>query len=410
VIRRRFGSIVAPLGVLSLLLLASSPSLAKKAPKGDAKASSKQTGASKQAGPSPYLTCSPTEVKANEALSWGTTLRFYNSLSTGVYTDSVRLRYEDRDTGETRVERTRDVSMPGMASAFGSVSAGDSVGFSFSAPATFETGRVTIRVYCHSGDGNVYSPSTSFTVLPGPVSDEHPSEFLTVDGRKVETVFFRSAKGDGSPGILLIHGHGSQARSLLGTALQLASRGFHVMLVSMPGYGLSEGPPDLSGPRTIAAASAAFDKLKRTPGVDSTHVGAWGISRGAGVVATLAARRNDLGCAIDQSGIYDLQATYRGTKLPGFRETIVAEAGQDSAAWKERSPIYRASSTHAPTLVLHGEMDPNVPADQARAYAATLKAAGVATDSSIFPNAGHELSAGLVTRPVLIFLEATLHH
>jgi dipeptidyl aminopeptidase/acylaminoacyl peptidase len=164
------------------------------------------------------------------------------------------------------------------------------------------------------------------------------------------------------------------------------------------------------GPHTLAAAGAALDKLKRTPGVDSLHLGAWGISRGATVAAALASRRSDLGCVIAQSGMYDLQATYRGTKASGLREAIVAEAGSDSAGWKERSPIVRVASTHTPILILHGENDTTAPAEQAHGYAATLKAGGVAVESSFFPTSGHELPAGLVTRPILIFLEATLHH
>ena len=404
-----FRSIATLLGILSLLA-APAPSLAKKAPKNADKESSKKSAAPKSAEPTPRLTCSPSTVKANENLIWGAEIRFYNPLQYGVFADSVRFHYEDKGLGETRADRARDVSMQAMAQAFGSVSGGDSVAFMFNGPAVFETGSVTIHVFSHRTDGIQYESSASFDVVPGPVSDDHPSQFLTVDGKKVETIFFRSAKGDGSPGLLMIHGHGSQARALMGTAMQLATRGFHVMLVSMPGYGLSEGPPDLFGPHTMTSASAALDQLRRTSGVDSTHVGAWGISRGASVAAGLAARRNDLGCVIDQSGIYDLQATYRGTKLPGFRETIVAEAGPDSAGWKARSAIYRVSSTHAPTLILHGEQDPNVPATQAHDYAAALKAGGVAVETSFFPNGGHELPAGLVTRPVLIFLEATLHH
>jgi pimeloyl-ACP methyl ester carboxylesterase len=409
VTRSTFRSIAALFGILSLLAAPGS-SFAKKAPKDSGKESSKKSAAPKADEPTPHLMCDPSTVKASDALIWGTEIRFANPLAYGLFADSVRFHYEDKGPGETRSDRTRDVSMQAMAQAFGSVSGGDSVSFMFNGPALFETGQVTIYVYSHRTDGIQYASSASFDVVPGPVSDEHPSQFLNVEGKKVETVFFRSAKGDGSPGLLLIHGHGSQARALMGTATQLATRGFHVMLVSMPGYGLSEGPADLFGPHTMAAASAALDQLRRTPGVDSTHVGAWGISRGASVAAGLAARRNDLGCVIEQSGIFDLQATYRGTKLPGFKESIVAEAGQDTAGWKARSAIYRVSATHAPTLILHGEQDANVPASQAHDYAAALKAGGVAVETSFFPNAGAELSAGLVTRPVLIFLEATLHH
>src|SRR5262249_40975746 len=158
----------------------SSPSLAKKPPKGESKPSSK-SAAPKGQGPAPRLTCDPTDVKASEGLAWITVLHLFNPLDVGLYTDSVRFHFEDKDPGETRVDRSRDVSAQAMAQAFGSVSAGDSVNFSYSGPASFETGRVTIIVYCHRADGVTYAPTASFNVMPGPVSEQHPSEFVTVE-------------------------------------------------------------------------------------------------------------------------------------------------------------------------------------------------------------------------------------
>ena len=407
--RPRFASL-ASLAAALLIAGAPAPSLAKKTPKSGSKPAAGSSAPAAPSGPQPRLIADPDQVRASESLTWNTSFRLFNTLDVGLYSDSVRCRYEDTGPGETGVSRVQEVSFPGMAQAFGALSAGDSVSFNYGAPALFETGRVTFRLYTHRGDGVKYVSTATFEVQPGPISEQHPSEFLTVDGKKVETVFFESNKGNGSPGVLLVHGEGSQARALFSTAIQLSNRGYHVLMVSMPGYGQSEGPADLMGPHTLAAAGAALDRLKRTPGVDSLHLGAWGISRGATVAAGLAAQRSDLGCVIAQSGIYDLQATYRGTKMPGFREAIVAEAGSDSAGWKERSPIVRIAATHTPILVLHGENDTTVPADQAHAYANALKTAGVAVESSFFPGAGHELTPGLVTRPILIFLEATLHH
>jgi dipeptidyl aminopeptidase/acylaminoacyl peptidase len=226
-------------------------------------------------------------------------------------------------------------------------------------------------------------------------------------GKKVECVLFRSTVEGAAPGLLLVHDHGSHARRMMGPATGLATRGYTVMLVSLPGYGLSEGPADLGGPRTVAALGAALDRLKRTPGVDSTHLAAWGIGRGAGPVASLATGRGDLAAVVLQSGIYDLWATSRAT-APEFRETIVREAGRDSSAWRARSPLLRAASVKAATLVLHRESDNLVPADPARGFAAAIQAAGGTVESKFFPGTEHALSRSDVNRSALAFLAGKL--
>ena len=110
---------------------------------------------------------------------------------------------------------------------------------------------------------------------------------------------------------------------------------------------------------------------------------------------------------IVQSGILDLWAVYRGTSLDGFRETIVAEAGADSAAWRARSPLLDADRISAPVLVLHGEKDRNVPAAQAHAFVAALEKRGAPVESH-FSAADHQLPLSEVQRAVVEFLSRRL--
>jgi dipeptidyl aminopeptidase/acylaminoacyl peptidase len=193
---------------------------------------------------------------------------------------------------------------------------------------------------------------------------------------------------------------------MLNLANRLAQEGTAILLVSQPGYGRSEGSPDWAGPATIAALSAALDRLENTPGVDSKRIGIWGISRGATAATLLAAKRPEVRAVVAQSGSYDLWATHRGSTLAAVRESVENEAGRDSSAWKARSPILQAKTIRAQVMVMHGEADDQAPIEQARAFAAALDLRGHPTETN-FSETGHNMppSAQL---PAQHFFERTL--
>lgn len=232
-----------------------------------------------------------------------------------------------------------------------------------------------------------------------------PSRFLQVGGRRVEYFVVPATTGESPhPGVLFVHGHGSDARRMLPIGTLLASRGFTALLVSMPGYGRSDGPADFMGPATRRALAAALRRLVQTGGVDPERLGAWGMSRGAGPVALLAQDSPELDAVVLQAGIYDLWAVYRGTPLPGLPEAIVAEAGTDSAAWRERSAVARPSGIRAATLILHGERDERVPVSQARRFHQILKQGGGDAEAHFFAGAGHTLPRARACGEALAFL------
>ena len=333
-------------------------------------------------------------VEADENLQWTIPFQVQNRFPVGVYFDSLICTVQDLDPGETRLERVTvlDVSHIVRETA---VSAGDLYAFTYVAPAIAEHARLTFRLVMHRADKTSTSVTTSVEMLPGRVSRAHPSEFLTVAGKRVEYVLFPVAS-DSVPALMLVHGYGANARTFLRHALRIAPRGYTVMLVSMPGYGQSDGPPDFDGPATLKALGAALDRLKAERGVDPNRVGAWGISRGAGSVALLAEKRADLRAAIAESGTYDLWAAYRAG-APARRQAIVREAGSDSAAWRERSAALNPGKPGA-LLILHGEKDELAPASQAHGFAGALKARGAGVEERFFPNAGHSLPLGDVMR------------
>ena len=351
----------------------------------------------------------PAQVRPDQELQWWFRIYIVNPLSSGLYVDSMSCDVEDLDAGETRTARVQRLDLTGVVRIVPSVSEQDSGSFQFSAAATAEHARLTFRLHAHDSKGKPYAATGVTESLPSPVAANLPSRFFDSGGRRIEYLLVPALRASGpSPAILLVHGHGSHARRLIALAQALSDRRYCVMLVSQPGYGLSQGPADLMGPATVGALEKALDILERTPGVDSTRIAAWGMSRGATAVALLAERRPELRAVIAQSGIYDLWATYRGTKVAGFPETIVREAGRDSAAWRERSPIAACDRIRSPVLILHGEQDANVPVDQAHEFAAALERGGAPVETRFFWDEAHALPLAEVDRTALDFLERRL--
>jgi dipeptidyl aminopeptidase/acylaminoacyl peptidase len=344
-------------------------------------------------------------VQADDHLQWTIPFVIENKYAVGIYFDSLFCTVENLDPGETHTDRISvlDVS---YIMAGNTLSAGDSYPFTYSGPSVVEHGRLTFRVAFHRADQSRNAISTQVEVMPGPVSQAHPSQFLTVNGKRVEYVAFPAVR-ESVPGVLLVHGRGANARTMMRVATRLASKDYTVLTVSMPGYGLSDGPADVAGPGTLKALGAALDQLKATHGVDPKRVAVWGVALGGAAATLLSQQRPDVHATISQSGFYDLWAVYRGMKDPALRDAIVRGAGSDSSAWKERSAALASGKPKA-LLILHGEKDTYIPAQQAHGFADAMKAGGVDVVTKFFPNSGHELAPGDVIRAAIEFLDRRL--
>lgn len=353
----------------------------------------------------PVLVVEPLEIEASPEFAWQFETRLRNPADRGLYCDSVSAHFEDQDPGDTRAPRGQDFPLVAARVAFSEISGGDAAATTQTIPALFETGTMRLRAWFHRSDGSkgmVESPVLK--LVPGQLSKDHPSQFLTVNGKKVETVTFPARPEGPAAALLVVHDHGSHARHMLTFGNLLALRGYTTMLVSQPGYGQSEGPADFCGPNTIAALAAAVDQLKRTPGVDSQRVAVWGIGRGATAAMNLAAHRSDLKLVIGQSGFYDL-----GAATGEARAAIAAEAGKDTAAWRARSPLLAAAGIHAPVVLLHGGTDREAPLDQAQAFAAALTAADDSVSTHWIAPQGHALSRADMMRNGVPHLDTKLH-
>ena len=355
--------------------------------------------------PLPTFTADSSRVEADDHLEWRINFAIANKFPVGIYCDSLVCVVQDLDPGETHAERTKVFDVSYIVSGV-TVSAGDSNRLNYSSPAIVEHGRLTFRLGLHRADKSRTSLTTVIEAMPGPVSREHPSQFLTVNERRLEYVVFPAPR-DSAPGLLMVHGRGGNARTMMRTALRIASLGYTVLAVSMPGYGQSEGPADVVGTLTVQALGAALDQLEATRGVNPKRIGAWGVSTGAAGVTLLAQGRADLKATVAESGFYDLWSVYRALKDSSLRESIVRGAGSDSSGWRARSAALNPGKPNS-ILILHGEKDLGSHAQQAHGFAESLKARGGDVETRFFPNAGHELPPGEVTRTAIEYLDRKL--
>jgi dipeptidyl aminopeptidase/acylaminoacyl peptidase len=349
----------------------------------------------------------PDTLVANEEFQWAATLTLTNRSSAGLYLDSLVVVIAGADSGRTGSETT---SRRPLALLTAALSAGESSIQSITIPAGVERGRLRFLAWAHDRDNRRFRVEAAAPIAPSAFALAHPSRFFTSGAERCEYVLARpdTAPPGGAPAVLLIHGHGAHARSMMPLIARLMGRGFVAMAVSLRGYGLSGGRPDFMGPATVQALSDGVELLRKEPGVDPRRIGVVGFSRGAACAVSLAARRRDLAAVAAQGGSYDLWATYRQTRVPGLRETIVAEAGSDSAAWRARSPPLEAERIRPPLLVLHGELDDRVPAGPAHALVERRRAAGLPVEARFFPRGGHTLPRGPAYAVVTEFLEKHL--
>ena len=240
------------------------------------------------------------------------------------------------------------------------------------------------------------------------LGDDYPSETLRASGRTIEVVPM-AAQGAGgpAPGVLLVHDESSQARRLLQLANAYAQRGWNVLVVSQPGYGTSSGARDWAGPGTLAALSAALDKLKATRGVDPARLYVQGSGLGATAALLLAAQRNDLAGVIASSPEPDLWSAWRGADEP-LHARIVAEAGRDSAAWRARSPLSQTSRIRTRLCLIQYSGGSASGLAASRALVTALDRPGQRVDAHL-PDAQHRVDRRELNRIVTGFISAADH-
>lgn len=226
------------------------------------------------------------------------------------------------------------------------------------------------------------------------------------DGRDVNGVLVTPAgfvKGSPRPTVVLLHGgpFGFWWGGWLGipsTWIQyLASHGYVVFLPNPRGS--MGGGVDYAeaifqdwGGQDVQDILSGVDHLVAQGIADPRRLGVGGWSHGGYLTAAVTTQTDRFRAAIVGAGIVDLLSNNLTNDIATFYR---AHAGGDEITHRKQfermSPLTNIAKCKTPTLVLHGENDRRVSADQGRMWYRGLQLLGVETEMVIYPRDAHAI-------------------
>lgn len=204
------------------------------------------------------------------------------------------------------------------------------------------------------------------------------------------------------PLIVNIHGgpHGQNGPAFNFKNQVYASKGWAVLQVNYrgsTGYGQKFadavfGDQDGNeGQDVLYGVNAA---VRRYLWIDRERMGIEGISYGGQLSDWLITQTNEFKAAIPTAGISNLISYNYMTYYNQYEEMEFGQFFHQGRlmdeAW-ERSALKHVANVHTPTMLLHGENDPDVPIAEAEQYYVALKDVGVDTVFVRYPREGHGL-------------------
>ena len=382
--------------VLVTLMLAATAALARtEAPK-------------KPADPARLVPADST-VETGADFNWTVTLTIENPAPTGLYLDSLFCEVSDLDPGETGEPRTSRIDLTGLVRIAPTLGSEGSNVFQHAGPASAENARLHYRMFVHRTGGKPFVLDAVVMATPG-ASNAYVSEFLESGGRKVEYVILPALGGSlAPPGLLMVHDHGSNARKMLRTARSLTRAATRSHSSACPATARRTGPADLMGPASVDATARVLDALRASGAADTARIGAWGMARGATVVAALAARRP--GPRRGHPAVRHLRPA---------RHVSRHEARRDSAKRSSPAPAPTAprgahgrrsrarARSRRPCWCCTANRTRASRSPRRKALVAALEARGAKVESRFLATGGHSLSPGEVMRVTTAFLGRAL--
>ena len=261
----------------------------------------------------------------------------------------------------------------------------------------------------------VVACNTATTIPIEPLS-EIPAGATTrfifpTSGSNAEAYLTRPAGPGPFPLMILLHGHTfgpmGGANSVVPEAEAFARDLCYAGLAaSLPGYGTTEAPPG-ADPKitlnvTLNVVLDGVSLVKKLPWIDAKRLYLYGYSRGAFFAALLVNRMEEIKGVVLRSGAYDLNRFYWDEVW--FRPMLNPSGEEDP---KLISILPEVSTWHAPTLLIHGELDLLVFVQQAYLLRDALKAANIPYELVIYPYYGHVIPREDVEKEATAFLRQT---
>jgi dipeptidyl aminopeptidase/acylaminoacyl peptidase len=209
------------------------------------------------------------------------------------------------------------------------------------------------------------------------------------------------AKGEKGPGAVVMDYHGGpegQSRPSFNSTYQaLLLRGISVLAPNVrgsSGFGkrfvnLDNGPLRSDGVRDI---KATIDYLVKGGIAAPGRIGIMGGSYGGYMVmAGLADYPREIAAGANLFGVVNFETFFKQTEpwMAAISKVEYGDPETQAAMLRDLSPLHRADRVLAPTLVLHGANDTNVPVVEAEQVVESLKKRGVPVKYVLFPDEGH---------------------
>jgi dipeptidyl aminopeptidase/acylaminoacyl peptidase len=218
--------------------------------------------------------------------------------------------------------------------------------------------------------------------------------YLDVDGRKRYGVVYYPSNyvpGRAYPTVFTIYEEFFDD-TFDATANILTANGY---VVVKPSVGFEIGYP---GEAWIKSVSAAANKLIEMGVADSARLGVHGTSYGGYATNLLITQTNRFKAAINISGKTDLISFYTDSPRLGVRNITAAERSQDrigATLWQQpqkyiaHSAVMFADRIRTPLLILTGDQDQNVPAENSGEMYYALRRLGKEVVWVNYMNSGH---------------------
>ena len=220
------------------------------------------------------------------------------------------------------------------------------------------------------------------------------------DGAKVHSWIVRPAGAPAKlPLLVLVHG-GPQGSwedgwTMRWNAAAFAARGYAVLMTDFhgsTGYGqpFKEEISGDWGGLPFDDVMRATDAAEKRADVDPGRTCAAGASYGGYLIDWIAGHTDRFRCLVSHDGVFDLASEYGSTEELWFPEWEFR-----GPPWAQRelyarfSPSSFAQNFKTPTLVVQGELDFRVPAEQGMGMFTALQRRGVESRLLWFPDEGH---------------------
>lgn len=240
---------------------------------------------------------------------------------------------------------------------------------------------------------------------PGDVARARPFSLRGRSGRDVHGLYYAPvlAGVEGPAGTappLVVHCHGGPTGSAdagLDPVVQLlTTRGYAVAAVDYAGStGYGRAYRDrLRGTWGEADVDDCVDAARHLVArglADPSRLAARGSSAGGLTALGVLARSDHFAAAVSWYGVTDLLALAAATHdfEAHYTDRLIGPLPAAEAEYRRRSPVERVGDMHGAVLVLQGLDDPVVPAAQAEAMVAALRARGLTCRYLAFPGESH---------------------